>query len=362
MTRKNIFFRVDSSFELGFGHLNRCLIFAEIFKKRRIKVHFICKNLKGNVTNEIKSRGYKLHFIKNLKNSVYEDYLNTRKILGRFETETCYLVIDNYLWDKKYEQKLRLFVEKIIVIDDLANRKHDCDLIIDQNLYSGFEHRYDKLVPKNCKKLLGPKYILLRKEFLVRKKRKHTSKIKKIFISFGGQDYSDQSIKVLKAIKKSKLKYGKINLVIGKYNKFLNKLKLISKEIDNIEIFSGTNNISGLMENSDLGIGASGSMMWERAYLGIPSLVSIIAKNQKLAAESMEKIGCVKNLGLAKNVSVKDYVKYFINMKISDLNKMSERNYKLIDGKGAERISQKMIMIIKEQENKENLVSREEKC
>jgi len=362
MTRKNIFFRVDSSFKLGFGHLNRCLIFAKIFQKKKIRVHFICKNLKGNLTSEIKDNGFNIHLIKNLKNSIHYDYQNTRKILKKYEGDISYLVIDNYDWSKKYEKKLRSIVKKIMVIDDLANREHDCDILLDQNLYVNFKKRYKGLVPNKCIKLLGPKYVLLRKEFLVRKKRKHTSKIKKIFISFGGQDYSDQSIKVLKAIKKSKLKYDKINLVIGKSNKFLNKLKLISKEIDNIEIFSGTNNISGLMENSDLGIGASGSMMWERAYLGIPSLVSIIAKNQKLAAESMEKIGCVKNLGLAKNVSVKDYVKYFINMRISDLNKMSERNYKLIDGKGAERISQKMIMIIKEQENKENLVSREEKC
>ena len=134
MTQKNVFFRVDSSFNIGFGHLNRCLILAEIFKKRKIKVNFICKNLKGNLTNEIESRGYKLHFIRNLKNSIYKDYVNTKKILEGFEAETCYLVIDNYQWDEKYERKLRSFAEKIIVIDDLADRKHDCDLIIDQNL------------------------------------------------------------------------------------------------------------------------------------------------------------------------------------------------------------------------------------
>ena len=362
MNKKCIFFRVDSSDILGFGHLNRCLILAKTLQKKGFEIHFICKNLKGNLISKIKICGFTIHKIKNSKNTIEYDYQNTKKILKKFSWDISCIIIDNYHWGKKYEEGLRPLTKNIFVIDDLADRKHDCDILLDQNLYVNFKKRYKGLVPNKCIKLLGPKYVLLRKEFLVRKKRKHTSKIKKIFISFGGQDYSDQSIKVLKAIKKSKLKYDKINLVIGKSNKFLNKLKLISKEIDNIEIFSGTNNISGLMENSDLGIGASGSMMWERAYLGIPSLVSIIAKNQKLAAESMEKIGCVKNLGLAKNVSVKDYVKYFINMKISDLNKMSERNYKLIDGKGAERISQKMIMIIKEQENKENLVSREEKC
>ena len=209
MTQKNIFFRVDSSFNIGFGHLNRCLILAEIFKKRKIKVHFICKNLKGNLTNKIKFRGYNLHLIKNVKNSNYEDYLNTKKILEKFKNETCYLVIDNYRWDEKYEQKIRFLVEKIIVIDDLANRKHDCDLIIDQNLYSKFERRYDNLVPKNCHKLLGPKYVLLRKEFLTSKKKTQINSTNKIFVSFGGQDISNQTVKVLAAIKKSKLNYKK---------------------------------------------------------------------------------------------------------------------------------------------------------
>ena len=162
----------------------------KIFKKRKIKVHFICKNLKGNLTNKIKFRGYNLHLIKNVKNSNYEDYVNTKKILEKFKNETCYLVIDNYRWDEKYEQKIRFLVEKIIVIDDLANRKHDCDLIIDQNLYSKFERRYDNLVPKNCHKLLGPKYVLLRKEFLTSKKKTQINSTNKIFVSFGGNDNS----------------------------------------------------------------------------------------------------------------------------------------------------------------------------
>ena len=139
MTQKNIFFRVDSSFELGFGHLNRCLIFAEIFQKKKFKVHFICKNLRGSLTDEIKIRGFNIHLIKNLKNSIYSDYQNTRKILKKYEDDTSYLVIDNYDWNKKYESRLRTVVKKIIVIDDLANREHDCDLILDQNFYVDFK-------------------------------------------------------------------------------------------------------------------------------------------------------------------------------------------------------------------------------
>ncbi len=339
MTQKNIFFRVDSSFNIGFGHLNRCLILAEIFKKRKIKVHFICKNLKGNVTNEIKFKGYNLHLIKNVKNSNYEDYLNTRKILEEYETETCYLVIDNYRWDEKYEQKLRFLVKKIIVIDDLANRKHDCDLLIDQNLYSNFERRYNKLVPKNCQKLLGPKYVLLRKEFLTSKKKTQINSISKIFVSFGGQDVSNQTIRVLSAIKKSRLNYKKINFLVNKSNINLKNLRKISKNMKGVVISTNAKKLTKLIQNSDLCIGASGSMTWERAYLGIPSIVSILSENQLEIAKTMERKKCIYNMGRSKNVKISDYQKIFDKLKINELNSMSQRNKKVIDGKGIFRIN-----------------------
>ena len=278
-----------------------------------------------------------------------------KKILKKFHGDISCLIIDNYRWNKKYELQLRSIVKCIFVIDDLANRKHECDILLDQNLYSNFEKRYDKLVPKNCLCLLGPNYVLLRDEFLKSKKKMKITQLKKIFISFGGQDCSNQSIKVLNGIIHSGLEFNEINVVIGKSNKFLKRLKNISKQIKNVKIFVGTNNISSLMQMSDLGIGASGSMMWERAYLGIPGLVSIIGKNQELSAKTMEKICCVKNLGLAKKVSYEDYRKFFLGIKIEKLNKMSKNNTRFFDGKGKQRIVTKLIQKIKEQENKESL-------
>ena len=265
--------------------------------------------------------------------------MNTRKILERFDADASYLVIDNYKWNKKYEEKLRSSVDKIIVIDDLADRKHDCDLIIDQNLYSNFKHRYDKLVPKNCQKLLGPKYVLLRKEFLLSKKKLKINKINKIFISFGGQDISDETIKVILAIKNSKLNYQKINLMVNKSNKNLKDLKKNSKNMKGIKISTVDNELLKLIQNADLSIGAGGSMTWERAYLGIPSIISILSKNQLEITNTMERNGCIYNMGWAKNVKITDYEKLFKKLKINQLNVMSQKNRKVVDGKGISRIN-----------------------
>ena len=100
------------------------------------------------------------------------------------------------------------------------------------------------------------------------------------------------------------------------------------------------------MEDADLGIGAAGSMTWERAYLGIPSIVSIISKNQEMIAKSMEKNGCVYNVGWTKNTTILNYEKIFKKIQIMDLNLMSSKNKKLIDGKGISRVSKKILSLI----------------
>ena len=63
--------------------------------------------------------------------------------------------------DERWERYLRPYVSRIFVIDDLADRVHDCDLLLDQNLVEGMETRYDEKIPSSCGKMLGPEYALL---------------------------------------------------------------------------------------------------------------------------------------------------------------------------------------------------------
>jgi len=106
-----------------------------------------------------------------------------------------------------------------------------------------------------------------------------------------------------------------------------------------ITIFTVDKKLSRLIQNSDLCIGAGGSMTWERAYLGIPSIISILSKNQLEITNTMEKKGCVYNMGWAKNVKISDYQKIFGKLKINELNTMSQKNKKVVDGKGISRIN-----------------------
>ena len=174
------------------------------------------------------------------------------------------------------------------------------------------------------------------------KKKTRINSIKKIFVSFGGQDVSNETVRVLSAIKKSKLNYQKINFLINKSNSNLKNLKKISKNMKGVVISTESKKLSKLIQNSDLSIGAGGSMTWERAYLGIPSIVSILSKNQIEITKSMEKKGCIYNMGWSKNVKISDYQKILDRLVINELNSMSQKNRKVVDGKGISRIDEKI--------------------
>ena len=116
-------------------------------------------------------------------------------------------------------------------------------------------------------------------------------------------------------------------------------LKKISKNMKGVVISTNEKKLVKLIQKSDLCVGAAGSMTWERAYLGIPSIVSILSENQLGIANTMGKKKCIYNMGWSKNVKISDYQKIFEQLKINELNSMSQRNKKVIDGKGTSRIN-----------------------
>ena len=130
------------------------------------------------------------------------------------------LIVDNYELTKKWETYMKPYVYKLIVIDDLPHRSHNCDLLIDQNLHSKVNGLYEGLIPSKCIKLIGPKFSMIRNEFrIIRKSVKpRTLPIKKLLVSFGGTDIEKQTIVVLNFIKKLNMKIN-VDVVVGKANR-----------------------------------------------------------------------------------------------------------------------------------------------
>ena len=224
MKEKNFFIRVDSGTEIGIGHMMRCYALAEILKNMDFDIYFISRKLKGNICDFIIKKGFKVYYLTPKKQNKFSKYnnknltndaLETTKIIARCNDKPSWLLVDHHDLDIRWESTLRKFVNKIIVIDDLANRKHDCDLLLDQNLYEHMNKRYTGLVQKNCKKLLGPKYALLRSEFSkLRRTITKRKKLQNVLVSFGGSDPRNETAKVLQALKILNRKNFTVDVVV----------------------------------------------------------------------------------------------------------------------------------------------------
>lgn len=315
-----IVFRVDSSTQIGSGHLMRCLTLAGHLKKERnVEILFVSRNLEGNLNCLILQQGYKLYALPRKKIDAtlegYEKWLTVKQTVDAKQTQEVlrksiveYLIVDSYAIDETWEKIIRPYVKNIMVIDDLANRKHDCDSLLDQNYYSDMKTRYDGLVSNECKMLLGPQYALLREEFYeVRKKmRVRDGNIKNILIFFGGSDVTNETMKALKAVELLDRKDIKVNVVVGHSNNHKGSIESFCIKKETMQFYCQVNNMAELMNEADLAIGAGGTTTWERCFLGLPTIVIAIAENQVKICEDCTKIEYIKYLGECKNIESKN--------------------------------------------------------
>jgi len=317
-------FRVDSSLVMGSGHVMRCLTFADTLRQQDKNVSFICRELPGDMCKYIEDKGYqvyrlpyreRLSDIELEENTAWSgeiwenDALQTRQILQSVVIMPVqWLIIDHYGLDIKWEQLMRSYVKEIMVIDDIADRKHDCDLLIDQNLYLDMQVRYENLIPKHCKTLLGPQYALLRQEFYdVKQKAKvRDGSIKRILVFFGGSDPTNETMKAIHAIALLNNSDITIDVVVGKINPHIEEIRQYCHNFSSINFHCQVNNMAELMVNADLAIGAGGSTTWERCYLGLPAITIILAENQKETTEAVAQRGAIINLGWYSGVYVID--------------------------------------------------------
>ena len=315
----NIFFRTNSSKKIGLGHVMRCLTLAEELRNDDITIEFITRPHPGNLDDYIISKGFKVRSLSSPSNEIqlqqdligYELLLGVNQLIDADETikvisgdRIDYLIIDHYALDYNWEKKLRPYTVKIMVIDGLANRRHDCDLLLDQN-YILDKARYDKLVTSSTLKLLGPKYALLRKDFLInRKKCKNNNEVNRVFVFFGGTDADNLTGISLKALSQSGLRHLFVDVVIGSSNPHRKELKIEIGKNPNAKLYIQVDNIAKLMLRADVALGAGGTTTWERMALGLPSMVVTLAENQINVTRDLDKDGYLKWLGNVDEVDV----------------------------------------------------------
>ena len=312
-----VVFRADASNEIGTGHVLRCLTLAKALHGLGAKCIFICGEHEGHLIEKIRQEGFEckalpksaeihkladadeliLAHAKWLLASWQHDAQQTIHALGAEKVD--WLVVDHYALDMRWEEKLRSHANKIMVIDDLADRYHDCDLLLDQNLIADCETRYQQFLPEHCATLLGPQYALLQAEYAELHPRTwpRTGPIKRILVSFGGVDKHNLTARTVSAFLRLKRDDITLDVVMSPNSLNAAESQAQAQEYANITVHDALPTLAPLMLQADLAIGASGATSWERCCLGLPSLVITLADNQKPIAAELDKRGLVRWLG-----------------------------------------------------------------
>lgn len=313
--------RVDSSVQIGSGHVMRCLTLAEQLKGLGAEVFFICSDLAGNMADLIEIKGYTVECFPCVESAKQgdkweNDLKYTQKILVGIQKQVDWLIIDHYGLDVSWENQLRAYAKKIMVIDDLANRQHDCDLLLDQNLYLDMDHRYQELVPSNCKQLLGPQYVLLRTEFYeTRKKmRERDGKVRRVLIFFGASDCTNETGKILEVIKQLNRPDIAIDVVVGVTNPNKEQIQELCNSMFHTTFHCQIDHMAQLIANADLAVGAGGTAIWERCFLGLPSITIVVADNQRQTTEAVAKLGATLYVGESSTITTQQLSQCIMKM------------------------------------------------
>jgi len=325
-------FRVDASLQIGSGHVMRCLTLAEALRQQGAQCQFISRAQPGHLLQLIQDRGFVLTTLpenipmlssdleygnKFEKDPAHADWLGcdwqtdaeqTRAVLTDYQAE--WLVVDHYALDQRWEHVLLASCRKLMVIDDLADRPHQCDLLLDQNLGRQTAD-YENLVHADCKLLVGPHYALLRPEFATLREyslqRRQQPVLKNILITMGGVDQPNATGRVLQALKHCQLPEDcRITVVMGAQAPWLIQVQALAQDMPwPTQVLVNIHDMAQCMADSDLAIGAAGGTSWERCCLGLPSLMIVLADNQKSGAQALQKIKAAQLFGSLSDIEMK---------------------------------------------------------
>ena len=357
--------RVDSSDLIGLGHVVRCIHLAKKLQQGGHIVFFISQRLTGSVPNLIVENGFQVYFINSGKKesiilpingfkSEFDPWLNGRQSIDALETEKIIkkcpldlLIVDHYSIDAEWEKYLKGIVKSIIVIDDLANRKHCCELLIDQNYVHEYQKRYQPFVNSSCKTLLGPKYVIIGDEYL-QYKNFDTEKSRvgnQLLIYFGGSDKFNFCDKAIQASLASQIPDLKIHVVVNSGRSSTATICEKYKKNSRIIIHEDLPTLAHLLKDVVCAIGAGGTTTYERCFMKVWSIVITIADNQIPVAKHMSENGYIEWLGHQSSVDINSITKCLVDRfeKLKNEPNSMLVGQKLIDGSGTSRIVNEII-------------------
>jgi UDP-2,4-diacetamido-2,4,6-trideoxy-beta-L-altropyranose hydrolase len=366
-----IAFRADASLQIGTGHIMRCLTLADALAERGTICHFICREHAGSLIEFIQAKGYQAHPLplasaeetdSNVTNlGASADDLSHSHWLGATQAQDAqacatileelkpdWLIVDHYALDARWEQTLAPHYGKLMVIDDLADRPHICHVLLDQT-FGRKAADCRPLVPADCRLLSGSQYALLRPEFAALRpyslQRRAQPALCELLITMGGVDKDNSTGQVLQALRTCPLPVDcRITVVMGTTAPWLDEVRTQAQLMPwPTRVLVGVSDMAQLMADSDLAIGAAGATSWERCCLGVPTIMLVLAENQRTVAEGLGRSGAAKIIDLDQRAKVQlGELLVPLIVDRAQLLRMSECAASIVDGSGVNAVMWEM--------------------
>ncbi len=335
---KSLLIRADASSRIGTGHVMRCLALAAEWQSRGGSVTFLSRCESAKLRQRIEASGVE-YIPLNEPHPSHADMETTLRLLEGGSRR--WVVLDGYHLDTAYQRAIRGSGHRLLVVDDIAHLpEYHADIVLNQNITAP---DLDYNCNPDALTLLGAKYALLRPEFAVWRgwEREIPEQARNILVTLGGGDPDNVTLKAVQALRE--VGDGCLNalVLVGYSNP---NLELIESAAHcaktGIRVVTAATDMPRLMAWADMAISAAGSTSWELCFMGLPSLMLVVADNQREIAAKLHESQAAVNLGWAADASIEHIAGAVKQMRDDSAlrDMLSQNARRLVDGMGAERV------------------------
>jgi len=344
--------RADATVRIASGHIMRCLTLADVLKTTftDISITLLSGPLPNAISQRVTQAGVTLKLLsKNVDDADWTQSLDiTQSIEAISSLPTADLIIvDHYALDHLWERSLSAHCDKLMVIDDLADRSHHANLLLDQTFGCSPE-AYMPLVNSDCHLLLGSAYTLIREEFLALQqsalsKRQHFQKVEHLLINLGGLDEHNATGRIIdlieNALPQEQFEKLTFTVIASADAPHIQQLRERTESLPNAELILDCQHMAEQLLKADIAIGASGGSTWERCVMALPTLAVVLADNQITIATQLEKAGAIINLGEVNSLTKEKLALAFKQLDAPETyQEMVKHCQSICDGLGTKRV------------------------
>lgn len=345
VAERSVLVRLDAGLGVGFGHLMRCLAMSRFLVGWGGRVTISMRQTSGDFAEQFASAGVDVEWLPGEVGSEGADgpvwsaeqqRADADAVIGSAPEEGWdAVVVDHYRLDAVWEGAMRARTGRVVAIDDLANREHDVDILVDHNWYGpGTEDRYERLRGAGTSLLLGPRFAMLQPRYGAMRARRGPVRVppRRVLVCFGGTDVGRQTAVATTAL--LDVPEMQVEVVVGAERAVTPELREIAAD-PRVRLHVALPDLVDLLLDVDLVIGAGGTATWERLCMGVPALVTTVSENQSGVTRAFDEAGITRWLGTADRMDLDRY-----REAIGDVMRgLVPTPIPIVDGHGAGRVA-----------------------